>query len=61
LCIFLRRHQAGLIYHALAQLYISNIIYIRATLEKKLKKFKETGKVTPTTIASSSSTSSTSS
>eukprot|EP00520_Triparma_pacifica_P018637 CAMPEP_0118637278 /NCGR_PEP_ID=MMETSP0785-20121206/3068_1 /TAXON_ID=91992 /ORGANISM="Bolidomonas pacifica, Strain CCMP 1866" /LENGTH=342 /DNA_ID=CAMNT_0006528455 /DNA_START=1034 /DNA_END=2059 /DNA_ORIENTATION=+ len=38
-------HWAGLIYHALAQLYVSNIVYIRATLEKKLAKFKDTGKV----------------
>mmetsp|Transcript_8638 Transcript_8638/g.15683 ORF Transcript_8638/g.15683 Transcript_8638/m.15683 type:complete len:357 (-) Transcript_8638:51-1121(-) len=50
-------HWAGLIYHALAQLYVCNIIYIRATLEKKLVKFRETGKVTPTTVVSSSSAS----
>jgi len=36
----------------LAQLYVSNFIYIRASLDKKLKKFKETGKVTPSSVAS---------
>mmetsp|Transcript_1948 Transcript_1948/g.3907 ORF Transcript_1948/g.3907 Transcript_1948/m.3907 type:complete len:387 (+) Transcript_1948:38-1198(+) len=46
------------VYHILAQLYVSNLIYIRASLDKKLKKFRETGKVTPSTTVSSSSTSS---
>ena len=50
-------HWAGLIYQALAQLYVSNFVYIRASLDKKLKKFRETGKVTPSTTVSSSSTS----
>ena len=50
---------AGLIYHLLAQLFVSNVIYIRGTLEKKLSKFKKTGQVTPTTTMQSSSASST--
>jgi hypothetical protein len=50
-------HWAGLIYQSLAQLYVSNFVYIRASLDKKMKKFKETGKVTPSTVVSSSSSS----
>ena len=38
-------HWAALIYHCLAQFYVSNFIYISASLEKKLKRFKDTGKV----------------
>ena len=46
---------AGLIYHLLAQLFVSNVDYIRKTLEKKLSKFKKTGTVTPTTVLESES------
>ncbi|GMI41519.1 hypothetical protein TeGR_g1041 [Tetraparma gracilis] len=49
---------AGAIYHLLGQVTLTNLIYIRHTLDKKLQKFKETGKVAPSTVVSSSSESS---
>mmetsp|Transcript_19601 Transcript_19601/g.40939 ORF Transcript_19601/g.40939 Transcript_19601/m.40939 type:complete len:366 (+) Transcript_19601:251-1348(+) len=41
---------AGMIYHLLGQIFVSNVIYIRATLEKKLSKFRKTGVVSPSTV-----------
>ena len=47
---------AQLVYHALAQCSLQNIIYIRTTLEKKLNKLKKNGgKVLPSTVLSSTS------
>jgi hypothetical protein len=45
---------AGLLYHALAQVGVSNTLYIRRTLDKKLTKFAQTGSTKSSTVVPSS-------
>jgi hypothetical protein len=50
---------ASLIYHFLGQVSLANVVYIRRTLDKKLAKFKKTGKVGVSTTVAESTTEST--